>query len=146
MIYLASDHGGYQLKKYLLRYLKVRLKKEAEDLGPFEYNKDDDYPDFVIPAAKKVAKNKHNRGIFICGMGNGASIAANKVKGIRAALGYSIEAAEWARRDNDANVICLAGGVISNEHAIAIVKKFLENEFDGGRHERRVKKIMKTEK
>ncbi len=146
MLYIATDHGGYQLKKYLIRYLKNQLKIKAVDLGPKKYDKDDDYPDYIIPLAKKVAQGKSNRGIVICRMGNGTNIAANKVKGIRAIIGYSIEAAEYGRRDNNANVLCLGGDVLSNEHAAAIVKKFLESNFDGGRHERRMNKIAKLEK
>ncbi len=145
MLYLASDHGGYQLKKYLLRFLEKQTKQPAIDLGPTEYNKEDDYPDFAIPLAQKVAEKTENRGIVICSMGNGTCIAANKVKGIRAGLGYSIEAAEFARRDNNINVLCLAADVISEEHAIAIVKKFLETAFDGGRHQRRIDKIAAIE-
>lgn len=146
MLYIATDHGGFQLKKYLIRYLKNQLHIRAVDLGPKKYDKDDDYPDYAIPLAKKVAKGKNNMGILICRMGNGTSIAANKIKGIRGAIGYSIEAAEFARRDNNANVISLGGDVVSNEHAAAIIKKFLETGFDGGRHERRMKKITAIEK
>lgn len=145
MIYIATDHGGFQLKKYLTRYLKTQLKQKVTDLGPDAYDKDDDYPDYVIPLAKKVAKEKTAIGIVICRMGNGTCIAANKVKGIRAIVGYSIEAAEFGRRDNNGNVLCLSGDTLSNEHATAIVKKFLESEFDGGRHERRMKKIAAIE-
>ena len=146
MLYIATDHGGFQLKKYLLRYLKNQLKMKAVDLGPKKYDKDDDYPDYIIPLAKKVAKEKNGRGIVICRMGNGTNIAANKIKGIRAIIGYNIEAAEYGRRDNNANVLCLGGDVLSNEHAVAIVKKFLESNFDGGRHARRMDKIAQIEK
>ena len=146
MLYIATDHGGFQLKKYLIRYLDKQLKMKAVDLGPKKYDKEDDYPDFAIPLAKKVAKGKNNVGILICRMGNGTCITANKIKGIRAIIGYSIEAAEFGRRDNNANVLCLGGDVLSNEHAVAIVKKFLESNFDGGRHARRMDKIMAIEK
>lgn len=146
MIYIATDHGGFQLKKYLIRFVKTQLKHKVTDMGPSTYDKDDDYPDFIIPMAKKVAKGKNDFGIAICRMGNGTCIAANKVKNIRAVIGYSIEAAEYGRRDNNGNVLCLSGDTLSNEHAAAIVKKFLESDFDGGRHERRMNKIAAIEK
>lgn len=146
MIYIASDHAGYQLKKYLTRYLKVQLKRDFEDLGPAEYNKDDDYPDFAVKVAKKIAGKKDILGILICGSGQGMCITANKFKGIRAILGYSIEAAELARKHDHANVLCLAGRVLSNEHAIAIVKTFLETEpKQEERFLRRVNEIKKVE-
>lgn len=146
MLYIATDHGGFQLKKYLLSYLKNQLKIKAIDLGPDKYDKEDDYPDYVIPLARIVAKGKNNRGIVICRMGNGTNIAANKIKGIRAIIGYSIAAAEYGRRDNNGNVLCLGGDILSNDHAAAIVKKFLETGFDGGRHARRLDKIAAIEK
>lgn len=146
MIYIASDHAGYQLKKYLTRFLKVRLKRDFEDLGPHEYDKDDDFPDFAAKVAKKVAGKKDALGILICGSGQGVCIAANKFKGIRASLGYSIEATEFARKHDHANVLCLAGRVLSNEHAIAIVKTFLETEpKEEKRFLRRIEKIRKIE-
>lgn len=146
MIYIASDHAGFQLKKYLTRYLKAQLKRGFEDLGPAEYNKDDDFPDFSAKVAKKVAGKKEALGILICGSGQGVCITANKFKGIRAILGYSIEAAELARKHDHANVLCLAGRVLSNEHAIAIVKTFLETEpKPDERYVRRIEKIKKIE-
>lgn len=146
MIYIASDHAGFQLKKYLTRYLKVQLKRDFEDLGPAEYNKDDDFADFAAKVAKKVAGKKEALGILICGSGQGVCITANKFKGIRAILGYSIEAAELARKHDHANILCLAGRVLSNEHAIAIVKMFLETEpKPDERYVRRIEKIKKIE-
>jgi ribose 5-phosphate isomerase B len=146
MLYIASDHAGYQLKKYLTRYLKVQLKRDFEDLGPEEYDKEDDFPDFAAKVARKVASKKDALGILICGSGQGVCITANKFKGIRAILGYSIEAAELARKHDFANVLCLAGRVLSNEHAIAIVKTFLENEpKQEKRFLRRIEKIRKIE-
>jgi ribose 5-phosphate isomerase B len=146
MIYIASDHAGYQLKKYLTRYLTVQLKRDFEDLGPDEYDKEDDFPDFAAKVARKVASKKDALGILICGSGQGVCITANKFKGIRAILGYSIEAAELARKHDFANVLCLAGRVLSNEHAIAIVRTFLENEpKQEKRFLRRIEKIRKIE-
>lgn len=142
MLYIASDHAGFQLKKTIVTYITKVLKLELEDLGPFEYNKADDYPDFAEKLGKKVAKNKQNKGILLCGMGNGVAMAANKIAGIRAALAPSIKSAEFARKDEDANVVCMAGRTLSNEHARAIVKAFLETPADPDeRHARRRKKL-----
>ena len=147
MLYIASDHAGYQLKKYLIRYLKTQLNLTAEDLGPAQYNEDDDYPEFALPLAQKVASDPKTRGILICGTGHGVCMVANKTRGIRAILGYSIEAAEFGRRHEDANVLCLAGRVITEEHAAAIVKKFLATDFeDAPRHVRRLAELKKLDK
>ncbi len=130
MLYIASDHRGYQLKKYLLRYLDKQLKLKAEDMGPYEYVATDDLQDYAIPLARKVAANPEHRGILMCGSGQGMCITANKIKGIHAILGYSIETAEMSRRHGNANVLCLSADTLSEEHAAAIVKKFLGTEFD----------------
>lgn len=146
MIYIASDHAGFQLKKYLTRFLKVRLKRDFEDLGPEEYNKDDDFPDYAAKVAQKVGSRPGSLGILICGSGQGMCIAANKFEDVRAILGYSIEAAELARKHDHANVLCLAGRVVSNEHAIAIVKTFLETEpKPDQKYLRRIDKITMIE-
>ncbi|HBU07307.1 MAG TPA: ribose-5-phosphate isomerase [Candidatus Magasanikbacteria bacterium] len=141
-LYIASDHAGYQLKKRLVRYFENELNIKFEDLGPNEYNEEDDFPDFIMPAAKKAVENK-GEAILICGSGIGACISANKVPGMYAALGYNIEAAETSRKHNNVNGLCLAGRVLSEDHAMAIVKKWLENkgEFIGGKYQRRIKKI-----
>ncbi len=146
MLYIASDHAGFALKKYLVKYLKHGLKKPIKDLGPKKYSKDDDYPEFAGDLSKKVAADKNAKGIIICGSGHGVCLVANKFRGIRAILGYSIEAAELGRQDEDANILCLAGWVLSAEHAAAIVKKFLETEFSAKpRHQRRIMEIKKIE-
>jgi ribose 5-phosphate isomerase B len=138
MLYIAADHAGYQLKKYLVNYLKKQLQVEPVDLGAHEYIEEDDFSDFAFPLAQKVLTNPASRGILICGTGHGMCIVANKTKGARAIMGYSIEA--------DAQIICLAGRVLSDEHAAAIVKKFLETEFDGqAKRVRRLKKIAELE-
>lgn len=147
MLYIASDHAGFNLKKYLLEYLKEKLHKEVVDLGSDKYNETDDYPDYAFKLAKEVINDKNNIGILICGSGHGMCIAANKVEGIRAALGYSTSGAESARKEDDANVMCLAGRVLSNDYAGAIVKKFLETKFNGlDRMNRRIEKISQLEK
>lgn len=141
MLYIGADHRGFHLKKYLLRYLKNQLKIKPADVGAAIYDAEDDFPDFAIALAKKVAKSKAALGILICGTGHGVCIAANKVKGVRAAAGYSIEAAERARKEDNVNVLCLAGRFLSEEHAAAIVKIFLANKFDP--EEKRVRRLKK---
>jgi ribose 5-phosphate isomerase B len=144
-LYIAADHGGYQLKKRLVRYLKNELKIKIQDLGPKKYDAEDDFPDYIIPTAKKAVKTK-GKAIMICGSGIGACISANKVKGMRAALAYNLKAAEMSRLHNNANGLCLAGRVLTEEHAMSIVKKWLETEeFLGGKYERRNRKIKNFE-
>ncbi len=145
-LYIASDHRGYQLKKRLVRYLENELKTPVTDMGPTEYVETDDYPDYAGPLCNTVAKHTGARGILICGSGNGVCISANKIKGIRAALGYNITAAEAARADLDSNVLCLSAKLSTDEHAMAIVKKWLQTSFSGEeRHARRIKKISELE-
>ncbi len=146
MLYIASDHAGFQLKKALVTYLTKVLKLEVADLGADTYDENDDYPDFAEAVAKKVTASKTNLGILICGSGHGVCISANKLKGVRAILASSIESAEFAKKDDDANILCLAGRVVSDEHARAIVKAFIETPFSGSdRHVRRLKKIFALE-
>jgi len=147
MIYIGADHGGFELKKHLGSYLKSVLRLDFEDVGAHEFNPEDDEPNFAIPLAQKVVKNKSNFGILICKTGLGACIAANKIKGGRAILGHNITAAEMGRKHNDANILCLSGDTLSHEHADAIVKKFLETKFDGAeRFVRRIQQVAKIEK
>ena len=114
-LYIASDHAGYQLKKRLVRYFENELEIPFEDMGPHEYNELDDFPDFVIPAAKKAVET-NGRAILICGSGIGACISANKVKDMYAGFGYNIEVAGLMRQHNNTNGLCLAGRVLSEDH------------------------------
>lgn len=144
-LYIASDHGGYQLKKRLIRYIKNELELKIEDLGPTEYVEDDDYPDFVIPLAQRVAK-EDARGIVICKNGVGVNIACNKVNGIRCGIGYNMMAAETMMNDDNTNVLALASKLSSDDHAMAIVKKWLATPFSGDeRHVRRLEKVTALE-
>lgn len=146
MLYIASDHAGFQLKKTLVSYLTKVLKMPVENLGPSVYDENDDYPDFARAVAERVAEIHENRGIVICGSGHGVCITANKFPHIRAILAPSIESAKFGRKEDDANILCLAGRVLSDEHARAIVKTFLETPFSGeDRHVRRLQKIAKIE-
>jgi len=147
MIYIASDHRGYQLKKELFDFIKTKLEKEIVDMGPTKYDEDDDFVDYAVPLAKKVVSVKNSLGILICGSAHGMCIAANKIKGARAIVGYSISGAELGRQDNDANILCLAGRILSKDHAEAITKKFLETNFKSEeRFSRRLDKIAELEK
>ncbi len=142
---IASDHGGYALKKRLIRYIENELQRPVEDMGPFEYVETDDYPDFIVPLAKNVAQTQ-SRGIVICRNGIGVCIASNKIPGIRAGLGYNIGVAETMMQHDNTNILCLAADHLSEEHAMAIVKKWLETEFSREeRHVRRLNKISELE-
>ncbi|OGH84685.1 MAG: hypothetical protein A2261_00020 [Candidatus Magasanikbacteria bacterium RIFOXYA2_FULL_44_8] len=147
MLYIASDHRGFEMKKYLNAYLHSQLKVECEDLGAHTYDATDDAPDFAAAVGKKISKKPTNFGILICWTGYSMCIAANKLKGVRAIAGYNIEGAEMGRKHNDANVLCLASKYLTDEHAAAIVKKFLETKFDGDKRlVRRNEKIAALEK
>jgi RpiB/LacA/LacB family sugar-phosphate isomerase len=146
MLYIASDHAGFQLKKEVAKYIKTHLNKELEDLGPTAFVETDDFPDYAIPLAKAVAKDKDNFGILICGTGQGMCIVANKVKGAYAIMGYNIQAAELGRKHNNANILCMPGHLPSLDFTNAIIKKFLETKFDGdARFVRRNQKIADLE-
>ncbi len=146
MIYIASDHAGYHLKKELLVYLTKKLELIVEDLGPDQYDEKDDFVDFAAALSKKTADSPNNRGILLCGSGHGMCMAANKIKGIRAIVGYSISGAEYGRQHNNANVLCLAARVLSKDHAEAITKKFLDTQFKNEeKYIRRIEKISALE-
>lgn len=139
-LYIGSDHGGFQLKKRLIRYLENELERPVTDMGPFEHDETDDYPDYAFPLAERVAK-ENARGILICKNGIGVTIAANKVHGIRAGLSYNLMAAETMMKDDNTNIMCLASHLSSDEHAMAMVKRWLETDFSNAeRHIRRLKK------
>lgn len=141
MIYIASDHAGFELKKKLKKYLEVK-GLGYEDLGPDEFVKEDDYPDYAFPLAKKVAQSRENRGILLCGNGVGESIVANKVKGVRAALSWDPRHAATARNDDDANVLTLPSRFVSEDQAKNVVRAFLETPFSElERHKRRIQKV-----
>lgn len=138
-IAIGCDHAGFELKEYIKEVLKEK-NIEVIDLGT---NSTDsvDYPDYGHAVGEKVRDKKADCGVAICGTGIGISIACNKVKGIRCALCSEPLSAEFARRHNDANVLALGGRLIGKEMAKKILEVFLNTEFEGGRHERRIKKI-----
>lgn len=138
-IAIASDHAGVDLKETLKDEI-TRLGFEVNDMGPATAAQSVDYPDFAQTLANWVAKNK-SRGVLICGSGIGMSMAANRVKGVRAALCRDTKDAELARQHNDANVLCLGGRITLPAAAVDILKVFLKTPFDGGRHQLRVDKL-----
>ena len=142
-IAMGADHRGYPLKEAL----KVFLQEEGHEILDFGTHSPDstDYPDHVIPAAEAVARGEADFGIVICMTGEGACISANKVKGVRAAWVIDEELAHMARAHNNANVMCLPGGRLDPETAKKLVKVFLSTPFEGGRHERRIRKIHRYE-
>jgi len=147
-IIIGSDHAGYELKERIKEYLHG-LGFEYEDVGPESLDPSDDYPDYIISAAKKVAENlEENKGIVIGGSGQGEAIAANKVKGIRAVVYYggSLDIVKFSRTHNDANVLSLGARFLSEVEAKNAVKLWLETPFSGNeRHIRRGKKIKEFE-
>ena len=144
MLYIASDHGGFELKEELKKYLK-KNNIEYKDLGPDNLDNADDYPDFALKVAKKVAKNIDNKGILVCGTGIGMCMTANKVKGIRAALCYDERTAKLSREHNDSNILAMGARVIGLELAKEIVDLWLSTEYEGGRHNERNDHIMELD-
>lgn len=136
---IGCDHAGYELKEYLREKL-LSLGYQVKDFGT--YSPDSvDYPDIIHPLAKAIDQFLYETGIIICGTGVGASMVANKYRGVRAALCWMPEIAELARKHNDANVLALPGRFIHPDEAWEVVTVFLSTSFEGGRHERRVNKI-----
>lgn len=143
MIAIGSDHGGYELKEQLLQFLEEN-GYETEDCGTFS-GESVDYPDIAEKVAKVVLAGDAERGILICGTGIGICIAANKINGIRAAHCTDPYSARMAREHNNANIIALGGRITGTELAIEILCAYLDAEFQGGRHQRRVDKITALE-
>lgn len=143
-IAIACDHGGLDLKNKISAYLKEH-GHEAVDFGT---NTADscDYPDFTLPAAEAVASGACERGIFVCSTGIGVSMVANKVPGVRCAHCHDTYCAEFTRLHNNANALALGAKVVGEGYALKIVEIFLNTEFEGGRHQRRVDKITEIEK
>ena len=143
MIAIGSDHGGYELKKFVMKHLD-ELGLEYKDYGT--YSEDScDYPVYGEAVARAVAGGEADKGIVICGTGIGISITANKVKGIRAALCGDCYSAEFTRRHNDANVLAMGARVTGSGLACKIVDTFLNTEFEGGRHAKRIALIAELE-
>ena len=141
-IIISNDHAGVELKNNVKKFLEAK-GYSLKDVGNND-GESVDYPDIIHPLAKEISENKDDKGIIMCGTGNGVSMVANKYKGVRAGLCWSKEIAELIRKHNNANVLSLPARFISTEDALEIVNVFIETDFEeGGRHERRVGKIDK---
>lgn len=143
MIAIGADHGGFQLKKELMAHLD-KMGVEYKDFGCYDENSVD-YPDIAKAVGTAVVNGEYEKGVLVCGTGIGISIAANKIKGVRAALCNDYFSAKYTRLHNDANIICFGGRVIGPGSACELLEVFLNTEFEGGRHARRVDKITALE-
>lgn len=143
MIAIGCDHGGFELKEHIIKHLEDK-GVEFKDYGT--YSEDSvDYPDYAKKVCNAITEGEADKGILICGTGIGISIAANKHKGIRAALCSDVYGAKMTRMHNDSNVICLGGRVTGRELAFMIVDTWLDTKFEGGRHSMRIAKIHDIE-
>ena len=142
---IAADHGGFELKEHLVEMLR-EAGYEVIDFGAGRPKRDDDYPDFVVPLARAVARGEVNRGVAICGSGVGACVVANKAPGVRACLIHETFSAHQGVEDDDLNVMCLGGLVVGHALAWELVTTFLTARFSGAeRHRRRLVKIAQLE-
>lgn len=144
IIPIASDHGGFEMKEFLIGKLK-EAGYMVKDFGTYS-NESVDYPDMIHPLASAIEHGEYPLGIILCGSGNGAQMTANHHHHVRAALCWNVELAKLARQHNDANILALPGRFIPNELAWEMVQVFLSTEFEGGRHTKRVEKIELNEK
>ncbi len=142
-IALGCDHGGFELKEAVRQHLEAR-GVQVEDFGTYS-TESVDYAPIAAKAARCVAEGRADYGILMCSTGIGISMAANKVKGIRAAVCTNAHCAQMTRRHNNANVLCMGGQVVDKETALQLVDIFLDTGFDGGRHERRIGQIAQIE-
>ena len=142
IIHIATDHAGLELKEKVKSYLS-KLDYEVVDHGAYEYDALDDYPDFIFPCAEAVVNDSSSKGIILGGSGQGEAMAANRVKGVRAAVFYNgpDEIIKLSRQHNDANILCLGSRFIDISEAIKCVDVFLSTDFEGERHLKRINKI-----
>lgn len=144
-VHIGTDHAGFELKQHLVSELTAK-GYEVIDHGPSEYDSEDDYPVYCLPAAQAVVDDPGSLGIVIGGSGNGEAIAANKVDGVRCALAWSAETAKLGRLHNNANVISVGGRMHTTEEATGFIELFLETAFSGeARHERRIQLLADYE-
>ena len=142
---IGCDHGGFELKEEILKFLKTIANIQVSDFGPAG-KESVDYPDFGRKVSEAVSKGSVDRGILVCGTGIGMSIVANRYPNVRAALCHDHFTAQVSREHNDANVLCMGERVIGKGVALEIVKTWLDTEFAGGRHQKRLDKIQDIEK
>jgi ribose 5-phosphate isomerase B len=147
VIALGNDHAALNLKKTVIEFLKDH-NLDYKDFGAFETDNSEgiDYPDYALKVARAVASGECETGILLCGTGIGVSIAANKVRGIRAAVCSDVFSAKAARKHNNANILCMGERVIGAGVAREILEAFFASDFEGGRHQRRIDKISDIEK
>ena len=145
LIAIGNDHAALNLKKTVIEFLQEK-NLPFKDFGAFEEVEGIDYPDYALKVAKAVASGECEKGILLCGTGIGVSIAANKVRGIRAAVCTDVYSAKAARNHNNANILCLGERVIGAGVAREILEAFFSSEYEGGRHQRRIDKISDIEK
>ena len=138
-ICIASDHAGYNLKEYIKDFL-INKNVSIIDLGPINENSVD-YPDYAKKLSNRIKFKKSDIGILVCGSGTGMAMTANKIKGIRAAVCYNLKSTRLSRQHNDANIISIGSRLTKKKTAFKLVSVFLKTKFEGGRHQRRVKKI-----
>jgi RpiB/LacA/LacB family sugar-phosphate isomerase len=146
MLYIASDHGGFEMKQELTAYLKSK-KIAFKDMGPKKYSPKDDYPEFAAKVAREVSKRPaKNNGILICRSGQGVCFVANKFKNVRAALSWNERVAKASRTDDDVNILCLPADYVSPETAKGIVKAWLDTKFSfEQRHIKRLEEVQALE-
>lgn len=143
-IAIASDHRGIELKSKIKSFLDS-MGYIVNDCGPYDDKESVDYPDYGIKVAFAVNKGESDRGVLVCGTGIGMSLVANKVKGVRAALCHDEVTIEMSRKHNNANVLCIGNDIIDQDKIDLLLKLWFTTEFEGGRHQRRVNKIMDLE-
>ncbi|MFL2995033.1 MAG: RpiB/LacA/LacB family sugar-phosphate isomerase [Candidatus Neomarinimicrobiota bacterium] len=142
IIHIATDHAGLELKEKVKSYLS-KLDYEVIDHGAYEYDALDDYPDFIFPCAKAVSNDINSKGIILGGSGQGEAMAANRVKGVRAAVFYNgpDEIIKLSRQHNDANILSLGARFMSDQEMYKIIELWLSTDFESGRHKRRIEKL-----
>lgn len=144
-VYLGSDHAGFEVKNHLVKWLTEK-GHEVTDVGPVEFDAEDDYPPFCVETARRVVADEGSLGLVLGGSGNGEQIAANKVPGARAALAWNVDTAKLARQHNNALLAGIGARMHSLEEVERIVEAFVDTEFEGGRHQRRIDLLSDYEK
>jgi len=141
-IHIATDHAGLDLKNIIRDYL-ISKGHEVTDHGAHEYDAQDDYPDYIFPCAKAVASDLESRGIILGGSGQGEAMAANRVKGVRAAVFYNgpVEIVKLSREHNNANILSLGARFMTEDEIYGVIEIWLDEPFEGGRHQRRIDKL-----
>ncbi|MBT3606708.1 MAG: RpiB/LacA/LacB family sugar-phosphate isomerase [Candidatus Marinimicrobia bacterium] len=141
-IHIATDHAGLDLKNIIRDYL-ISKGHEVTDHGAHEYDALDDYPDYIFPCAKAVASDLESRGIILGGSGQGEAMAANRVKGVRAAVFYNgpVEIVKLSREHNNANILSLGARFMTEDEIYGVIEMWLDESFGGGRHQRRIEKL-----